>query len=583
MTDSAPPARLGEAGQRLIQGDGTLLPERLARLVEQAVQRAQAAGQLPRVPLPEVAIERPKEEQHGDFATSFAMRARRAVGTRANPLEIAGAVSAALAEDMPAYLAAVEVSPPGFINFSLADDWVREQVDTMLSEGPSFGSVPGPPRGRVQVEFVSANPTGPLHVGTGRNAALGDSIARVLARTGWQVQREYYFNDAGAQMEHLFHSVWVRYQQALGHDVPLAEDDYPAPYVVELAEEIRRDHGDRFADLPEERAAEIGSLAAKRILAWIETDLERLRIHFDSWFSEARVIREGDFDTVMDVLRSRDLVYERDGAVWLRSQDLGDDRDRVLIRTDQRPTYTATDIAYHYDKFFVRGFDRVIDIWGEDHHGQVPSMKGIVKALGAEPSRFDIVIYRLVTVLRNGQPVRMGKRAGNIITVGEVLDEVGADAMRWFLISRNADARIEFDIDLAKKQSSENPVYYVQYAHARLARVLADARPDVDWRAGKVALLTHPTELALIRRMLQLPEVVDLAARQLAPHHVPHYAYELARATTAWYEAGNDDPAMRVLVEKPALRAARLKLAAAARQALANALDLIGVSAPEAM
>jgi arginyl-tRNA synthetase len=407
-----------------------------------------------------------------------------------------------------------------------------------------------------------------------------------LACAGWAVQREYYFNDAGAQMEHLFHSVWARYQQALGRDVSLGEEDYPAPYVVEVAEDIRREHGDRFADLPEAQAAEIGQLGAERIMAWIKSDLERMRIQFDSWFSEATVIRGGDFDRVMDLLRARDLVYEREGALWLRSQELGDERDRVLIRSDGRPTYTATDIAYHYDKFFVRNFDRVIDVWGEDHHGQVPSMRAIVKALGADLSRFDILIYRLVTVLRSGKPVPMRKREGIIITVGELLDEVGADAMRWFLVSRNADARIEFDIDLAKKQSSENPVYYVQYAHARLARILNEARAALGTApgtSGDVSLLTHPSELALIRRMLQLPEVVELAARQLAPHHVPHYAYELARATQAWYDAGNDDRTLRILCEDAALQAARLKLAAAARLVLANALDLVGVVAPNAM
>jgi arginyl-tRNA synthetase len=344
-----------------------------------------------------------------------------------------------------------------------------------------------------------------------------------------------------------------------------------------------REHGSRFAELPEDRAEEIGSLAAKRIMAWIEADLARMRIHFDNWFSEARVIREGDFDRVLRLLRDRGLVYEREGAVWLSSQDLGDERDRVLMKSDGRPTYTATDIAYHHDKFLVRSFDRVIDVWGADHQGQVPSMKAIIRALGVEPERFDILIYQMVNVLRHGQVVRMGKRAGNFVTLGEVLDEVGVDATRWFLISRSADAMMDFDLDLAQKQSSENPVYYVQYAHARLASILRAADPSVAWRSGDVERLVHPTELALIRRMLQFPEMVQLAARQLAPHHIPHYAYELARATAYWYEAGNDDSQARVLVSDRDVQAARLKLAAAARQVLANALDLVGVAAPDSM
>ena len=561
-----------------------LIRDRLAALVRDAVARAQATGYLPSVALPEVTIERPPKSEQGDFATNFALRAKRAVGPRGpGPLDIAGAISAHIAQDPPAYLAGVEAAPPGFLNFTLADDWLRQQVNTILADGPRFGSLPIGNQGRVQVEFVSANPTGPLHVGTARNAALGDSIARVLARAGWQVQREYYYNDAGAQMEHLARSVWKRYQQGLGRQIQLTEDDYHGEYIVELAAEILREYGDRFASLSEDQAEEIGALAARRIMRWIETDLERARVHFDNWFSEARVIREGDFQRVLDLLRERGLVYQREGAQWLRSQDLGDDRDRVLIRSDGRPTYTATDIAYHYDKFLVRSFDRVIDIWGADHQGQVPSMKAIVKNLGVEPERFDIVLYQMVNVLRHGEIVRMGKRAGTFVTLAEVLDEVGVDATRWFLVSRSADSMMDFDLDLAKKQSSDNPVYYVEYAHARLAKVLRDAGSGMDWRAGNVQLLTQPAELALIRRMLQLPEMVELAARNLAPHHIPHYAYELARATQAWYDAGNDDRALRILCDDASLQTARLKLAGAARQVLANALDLVGVVAPESM
>jgi arginyl-tRNA synthetase len=286
---------------------------------------------------------------------------------------------------------------------------------------------------------------------------------------------------------------------------------------------------------------------------------------------------------MIDLLVQRGLVYEREGARWLRTEELGDERDRVLIRSDGRHTYLATDIAYHYDKFFVRKFDRVIDIWGADHQGQVPSMKAIVKNLGVDLDRFDIVIHQMVNVLRNGQVVRMGKRTGNLVTLSEVMDDVGVDATRWFLVSRSSDSMMDFDLDLAKKQSSDNPVYYVQYAHARLAKVLRDADPSVDWQSGDVQLLTASNELSLIRRMLQLPEVVELAARNLAPHHVPHYAYELARATQAWYDAGNDDRSLRILTDDRALQSARLKLAAAARQVLANALDLIGVAAPDSM
>lgn len=561
-----------------------LIRDRIAGLVSQAVSRAQTAGYLPSVAMPEVTIERPGKPDQGDFATNFALRAQRSVGPRGpRPMDIAGAISAQITQDPPNYLAGWGPAPPGFLNFTLADDWLRAQVDVILAEGAEFGSLPIENLGRVQVEFVSANPTGPLHVGHARNAALGDSIARVLARAGWQVQREYYYNDAGAQMEHLARSVWKRYQELMGREVELGEDEYHGDYIVDLAREIQAEYGDRFAELPEAQAEELGALASRRIMDWIEADLARARVIFDNWFSEARVIREGDFQRVLDVLKERGLVYEREGAEWLRSQDLGDERDRVLIRSDGRPTYTATDIAYHYDKFLVRKFDRVINVWGADHQGQVPSMKAIVKNLGVEPDRFDIIIHQMVKVLRNGEQVRMSKRTGDVVAFAEVMDEVGVEATRWFLVSRAADSQMDFDLDLARKQSSENPVYYVQYAHARLAKVLRDADPSVDWQSGDVQLLKEPNELALIRRMLQLPEMVELAARNLAPHHIPHYAYELARATQAWYDAGNDDRALRILCEDASLQAARLKLAAAARQVLANALDLIGVVAPDAM
>ncbi len=562
-----------------------LVRDRLVRVVQDAVARAQQSGQLPDVPLPEVTIERPTRADQGDFATTFALKAKRAVGPRGpNPMDIASIISAALTQDPPPFLAGWESAPPGFLNFFLNDDWVRAQVDAVLTEGSAYGSVDVGAGQRAQVEFVSANPTGPLHIGHARNAALGDSLARVLAKAGWQVQREYYYNDAGAQMEHLFHSVWVRYQQALGRSVEPGPDDYPGEYVVELAQEILHEYGDRFADLPESNAEEIGSIAAKRIMEWIEAELDRARVHFDNWFSEAQVIREGDFQRVLDLLREKGLVYEREGATWLRTQDLGEERDRVLIKSiDKRPTYTATDIAYHYDKLFVRKFDRVFNVWSIDHKGQEATMQAILKALGAEPDQLEIVFYQMVNILRHGQLIRMSKRTGTIVTLSEVLDEVGVDATRWFLLSRGPDAPMEFDLDLAAKQSSENPVYYVQYAHARLSKVLADTELT-DWRSGDVSLLVQPAELEVMRRMLQYPEVVDLAARTLAPHHVPFYAYELARTTQSWYDSGADNRQLRILVEgDPALQAARLKLTAAARHVLANALDLIGVVAPDSM
>src|SRR5579859_5920408 len=321
----------------------TLVRDRLADLVRDAVARLQGTGYLPTVALPEITIERPAKVEQGDFATNFALRAQKVIAGRGpKPMELAGAITAQIAPDPPSYLAGFGPAAPGFLNFTLADDWLRAQVDAILAEGSAYGSLSVPnSHGRLQVEFVSGNPTGPIHVGHARNAALGDSLARVLSRAGWQVQREYYYNDAGAQMEHLASSVWKRYQELLGRDVELGRDDYHGEYIVDLAQQIRAEYGDRFADVPVEQAEPMGALAARQIMDWIERDLETARVHFDNWFSEARVIREGDFQRMLDLLKERGLVYEREGAEWLRSQELGDERDRVVIRSDGRPTYTA--------------------------------------------------------------------------------------------------------------------------------------------------------------------------------------------------------------------------------------------------
>jgi arginyl-tRNA synthetase len=417
-----------------------------------------------------------------------------------------------------------------------------------------------------------------LHVGNGRWASIGDSLARVLSAAGYSVEKEYLVNDAGTQSAVFGDTVFARYLQAFGKDVELPAGAYPGEYVTEVAEQIKSEAGDRYLDAastPEElkwRAIDI-------MIAQIRDDLIALGIEYDVWFSERTLYEGNTYEVSMDLLRKQNAVVNKEGAVWFASASLGANKDNVLIRSDGRPTYFASDIAYHYDKFINRKFDEVIDIWGADHQGHVSRVKTAVAALGVEEGRLEIIIGQLVALKRGGETVRFSKRAGEIIRLREVVDEVGADACRYFFLQRSADSQMDFDLDLAKRQSSENPVYYVQYAHARSAGVLAQAKErGLDYAQGDVALLTDPAELTLIRKMLVLPELVETIAENHEPHHLPHYALELATAFHDFYEK------CRVIDDaNPALSSARLRLVASAKQAVASTLSLMGMSAPEKM
>ena len=560
-----------------------LVRDLIAARLRDAVGEAQRTGALPPFDLPQSGlVERPQKADHGDFASGLPLRVAKAA--KRPPLEIAQVLVDALTQgEDGSPVGEVSAAPPGFVNFRLSDDWLRTQVEAVRAAGDTFGNVDVGAGRRVQVEFVSVNPTGPVHVGHARGAVLGSGLARALAAAGFDVTREYYVNDAGNQMELFYRSVFARYAEALGRtDVPLPEDGYRGAYLVELGKELAERHGLRYLEMDAaEATAELGEEALNSMLDVIRADLERIGVGFDVWFRERDLYAGGQYEETMALLRERGYTAVRDGAEWFTSTALGDEKDNVIVRSTGAPTYFASDIAYHRDKFGRRGFDRVIDIWGADHQGHVPRMKAVMQALDLDPDRLTILIGQLVTLKSGGDIVRASKRTGQIVTLGDLVDEVGADACRYFFLARAAESQMEFDLELAKRESSENPVYYVQYAHARIAGILRQAAErGVAWDDGDTALLTDPAELALVRKMLQLPEIIDSIAVTLAPHSLPHYAVDLATAFHWFYDH------CRVLSSDPAdapLMKARLKLTEAARVALARTLALMGMSAPETM
>ena len=546
--------------------------------LEQALLEAQEGGLLPRVAPIGVSVERPQNTEHGDFATSLPLRLARSL--RMNPLEIAQRL-ATLIHPGDA-LAQVWVEGPGFINFSLEPRWLAARVEDILEEGESYGNVPLGRGEPVQVEFVSINPTGPIHVGHARGGVLGDVLAKVLSAAGYNVTKEYYFNDAGNQMENFYNSLYARYQQALGRQAEMPQGGYMGDYMMDMAVEIVAEEGERFLDMPHRQAVEeLGGVGLGKMLKSIQDDVERLRIQFDVWFRERTLYSEGQYKKAMDMLERNGHLTQREGATWFVSTALGEDKDNVLIRGSGVPTYFAADIAYHYNKFVERGFSRVIDVWGADHQGHVSRMKAAIGALGVDPNRLTIVINQMVTLKRGAQLLRASKRTGEVITIQELLDEVGTDPCRYFFLARSPDSQMDFDLELAKKESTENPVYYIQYAHARIAGILRLAQESgIDYRDGDVSLLTDPAELSLIRKMLVLPELIESMAVALEPHHLPHYAQDLATAFHWFYQQ------CRVISGIPgeeAVSRARLKLVKASAITLGRCLSLMGMEAPERM
>ena len=553
--------------------------KQIAEMVVSALQSAIASNSLPEIGEVAPSVERPKHAEHGDYSTSVAMALASSMRMvpRAIATEIVDNVApTAMVDD-------VSIAGPGFINFKLNDEWLRSQIHVIREAGVEFAHLDVGAGQSIQVEFVSVNPTGPLHIGHVRGAVIGNGLANILDAAGYDVQREYYVNDAGNQMRIFAESAYVRFLQAAGKDAELGGESYPGEYVIELGVDLYSELGDAVADLDQDEAIEaISAPALDRTLANIRGTLGRMGIEYDEWFSEKSLIDGDDFDDSLKLLEERGYVSEREGALWFLGTKIGLESDSVIIRSKERgPSYFGTDIAYHYNKFVKRGFDRVINVWGADHHGHVARMKAVVDSLGVAPEKMTIIMNQMVNFKEGDETVRFNKRKDNFIAADDLLDAVGPDACHYIFLERTPGTHMEFDLELAKSETSENPVFYVQYAHARLCAVLrAASERGIEFEGGDVSLLTAHQELALMRRLNELPDVIARSAEMLEPHHMPHFAYEVARELQRFYEA------CRVISSEPGdaeITKARLLLVDAARIVLAGTLSIMGMNAPERM
>lgn len=583
---------------------------KLQALVMQAVDALRADGTLPEDASPEIQIERTRDASHGDLACNIAMLLAKPARTK--PRELAEKIVAALPADSA--VNKVEIAGPGFINFFLSQDAFHAVVPQILESGEAFGHSTIGNDKRVQVEFVSANPTGPLHVGHGRGAAYGAAVADLLTAAGFQVHREYYVNDAGRQMDILAASVWLRYLELAGEELEFPTNAYKGDYVWDIAARLHRENGDRFrhawkvirqtlpADEPQggDKEEYIDAVIAQAkqylgeddyrfvfdaglnyILDDIRDDLAQFGIAYEEWFSERSLTTSGAVHKALQRLRDSGHTYEKEGALWFRSSEFGDEKDRVLVRDNGQTTYFASDIAYHMDKL-ERGFDRVIDVWGADHHGYVPRIKAALRALGDDPDKLDVLLVQFAVLYRGGEKIQMSTRSGEFVTLRQLRKEVGSDAARFFYVMRKCEQHMDFDLDLAKSQSKDNPIYYIQYAHARVCsalRKLDEKGWQYDQALGLQQLdrLDTDHELSLLTSLSRYPEVIESAALAHEPHQLFHYLRELANDFHTYYNEH------KILVDEPELRNARLVLSLATRQVVANGLGLLGVSAPESM
>lgn len=532
-----------------------------------------------------VQLERPRDPTHGDLASNVAMVLAKSLGRPPRQIaeEIAGALDLAAAG-----VSAVEVAGPGFLNFRLTSGTVASVLADVLRLDAAFGRSGTGEGARVMVEFVSANPTGPLHLGHGRQAALGDAIASLLAWTGWAVHREYYYNDSGNQMDNLARSVWVRYQEIHGQSAEIPEGGYQGEYVRDIAERFSAEAGKRYVGEDSAEALDaMRNFAVGVLRAEQDRDLSDFRVRFDEYFLESSLYADGKVDATTQALRASGHVYEREGATWLRTTEFGDDKDRVMIRSNGAPTYFLPDVAYHMDKW-GRGFHRVINVQGSDHHGTVARVRAGLQALGLPAGYPEYVLHQMVRVERDGKEVKFSKRAGSYTTIRELYDHVGVDVARYFLQARKPDAHLVFDLDLALDQSDKNPVYKVQYAHARMCSIFAragQAPEEVSAEGADLGALAHELERELVKRLADFPDAVERAAAAATPHVICDYLEQTAGAANSWYHAGNPsrNPELAVLVDDPTLRRARLVLARAVQVVLRNGLTLLGISAPTRM
>ena len=548
----------------------TVLTDAIIKTAKNAI----AAGVVKDGTLPEVQLTVPPKKEFGDFASNFAMQSARAL--RCNPRVLAQYIVENL--DCP-YVKKAEIAGPGFINFYLNPDWVYDMLARIVEAGENYGNMPKASDEKIQLEYVSANPTGPLHVGHGRGAAVGSALGNLLKAAGYDVEQEYYINDAGNQMNNLARSVNARYLELLGKEIEFPEDGYHGHDIIDTAQRIINKYGDRFLLMgEEERLEEFKTIAYQEKLAALKEDLERFNVRFDVWFSEKTLHEANKIKEACDTLLEKGYMYEQDGALWLKSTAFGDDKDRVVIRDNGVPTYFAADIAYHANKF-GRGFDRVINLWGADHHGYIARMKAAMQCMGYQPEQLEILILQMVRLLRDGQEVKMSKRTGQSVTLNELIDEVGTDAARFFFVMRSIDSQLDFDLDLAKKKSNDNPVFYVQYAHARICSIMrqvAEAGIEVQGK-GDYKLLTEPVEVDLIKKLGEYPEMLATAAKERAVQQVAHYVYDLAGLFHSAYNQ------CRILGVNEELQQARLAMVMAVGHVVRHALSILGVSAPEKM
>ncbi len=573
-----------------------MIKQQLAALIEAALANARADGTLAIDAVPTVTLEMPRSREHGDWATNIALALAPAL--KLPPREVASRILAHLPMGGASPIAKADIAGPGFLNLTLRPDWLGDILARIQSEGDAYGTSSEGNGQKIVVEFVSANPNGPITVAHGRNAAIGDALCNLLEATGHAVSREHYVNDAlnSTQMNNFGRSVFLRYRELLGRPVSAPEESapdwlYQGDYVADIARAVIATHGDAFADADihdPQTVQTFRALSQEGMITQQRADLEAFGIHFDTWFAESDLYSDGRVQSAIDELTKRGHTYEADGALWLRSTTFGDDKDRVLVRASGAPTYIAGDAAYHKDKL-DRGFDRAIDVWGSDHAGYIARTKATLAALGYDPARLQVLLYQLVRILKDGEFVKSSKRKGDVLELkADLIDEIGKDAARFFYLSRSPHSVLDIDVDLAKKTERDNPVYYVQYAHARIVQTIEKAQTEKNAAVPRandanLSLLTEPGEVDLIKKLSDFPGEVAQAAADSAPQRVTQYARDLAALFHTFYDAGNRNAALRVVCDDEPTMKARLVLVDAARITLQNALSLLGVSAPDRM